>query len=253
MGPQEAAEVVAFWIRELEAMREELNVDWNSAYTTWRNMLSDYAVRWKEWSPLDSEPPTMWDWEERTQFLYQRVRDRGRVDYDETHRAGWKFTPVIFEELSLSEAMSYLGDDTSAFMTMKLDYRVGDRLKASRAEAAKAEKSKRQQPRRKRTREPKPLVVDDDSDDEGGGRHASMQENNGHGKICWDPKTKKPWSKDSDCPVFAEHGCCGFYHPHAPKGTTGIWSSLNDASKQILTAARRGPKDNYGRPGWRGN
>ena len=60
-GPSEASAIVRFWERELTAMRSRLNVDWSSAYTIWRNMLADYAVRWREWSSDDSAPPTMWD------------------------------------------------------------------------------------------------------------------------------------------------------------------------------------------------
>ena len=58
--------------------------------------------------------------------------------------------------------------------------------------------------------------------------------------------TKKPWTNDNDCEVFAKFKCCNFFHPKAPKGTTGAWAHLSVASQLILAKGGRGPDDDFG-------
>ena len=73
-----------------------------------------------------------------------------------------------------------------------------------------------------------------------------FEANNGSGKTCMNMVTKKPWTNDNDCEVFAKFKCCNFFHPKAPKGTTGVWTLLNAGSQQILAKGGRGPGDFFG-------
>ena len=45
----------------------------------------------------------------------------------------------------------------------------------------------------------------------------------------------KPFKKCSDCPFFAKHKVCKYYHADAPAGTTGRRTSLNKKSDKLLT------------------
>ena len=244
-------------MRELTNMRNSQNVDWNSAYTVWRNWLADYATRWREWKPTASAPPSMWNWEKKTAKLYKKVLQRGSVDVIDDLTNAWKKPPVIVRELANSQLLKALGSDSSATVRMtavlrsltnsaadlSLDSNSGNEPTLSKtarkrrktaenkrkfAEAATAESTADQ---------PTPTKAK---------TSVTFEANNGSGKACTNMVTGKPWTNDNDCKIFAKFKCCNFFHAKAPKGTTGVWAHLNAASQQILAKGWRGPDDFFG-------
>jgi hypothetical protein len=260
VGQAEAVAEVGFWVRELTNMRNSQNVDWNSAYTVWRNWLADYATRWREWKPTASAPPNMWDWEKKTAKLYKKVLQRGSVDLIDDLVLAWKKPPVIVRELANSQLLKALGSDSSATVRMtavlrslttsaadlSLDSNYSDGTKLTK----NAKKKKKATAERKRKLGDS---SDDDSEDQPTPNKpktsftfSGFGDGTGAGKACTNMQTHKVWDSDTDCPVYAKFKCCNYFHPKAPSGTTGSWAQLNVASQQILADGGRGPADYFG-------
>jgi len=244
VGPHEAATIVSFWIREFEEMRYESNVDWNTAYTIWRNTLVDYEIRWSEWDPDQHAAPLMWDWEDRTQKIYDKVLGRANLDVFEAHINEWDTTPVIYAEVSISDASTVDPSDASAFTSMTsilttLSTRAS-RTTGTQKTQRTQKKTKRQKQLAKRT-PPKAKKVlfqesdsseesSDDSSDEEPDRAASLEK---FGRPCRN-KAGKTVAKCGDCSFFATNKVCAFYHEDAPPGTTGKRSTLTEAAEAKL-------------------
>ena len=230
VGPTEAAAIVGFWKRELDTMRVEEFVDWNTAYTLWRNMLVDYEVRWSEWDPQLYLPPTMWDWEDHTQEVYNSGRTLARLLLDRNHKPDWDVRPNIIAKVSASEAATADPEDTdiSAFVPMP--------FLPCAARKAKTTKSKRERERKtKRTRARK-AAVDTDSE-EGEESESEADDGDRFGKPCRD-NHGRILKRCNDCKFFSKFGVCRNYHADAPAGTTGAKGRLNKKSLKKLTKMR---------------
>jgi hypothetical protein len=175
------------------------------------------------------------------------------------HRGGWNSPPVIIEEFSISEAIRYLQGDRSATIrlasalaqlptptatTGEFDDGSSDDNDSDSDSDSDDNTISKKKKEKKTTRRKRKLDEGEEFDENG---FQVFEENNGSGKLCVNLQTGKPWDRDKDCPVFAKNKCCNFFHPNAPAGTTGAWSSLNEPSKSILTTAKRGPDNRFGR------
>jgi hypothetical protein len=230
VGKTEAHTVVEFWKREFLEFRFKRNVDWNTAYTFWRNMLVDYEIRCKEWNPSLHARPTMWDWEDRTQRLYERILKRGDLDVYLGHVEAWSLQPVIYREISLTEAIT---EDESAIVSMRSV--LGS---ISLHAPIKPKKTKTTKKKKKKTSKKKAVVSFESESEEEESESEEEVEEVSFGRLCRNQATGEVVKKCRKCPFFAKHGVCGFYHADAPKGTTGKRSTLNNASRKKMEKFR---------------
>ena len=238
VGPTEAAAIVTFWRREFNGMRVKGCVDWSTAYTLWRNMLVDYEVRWSEWNPQLHHPPTMWDWQNHTQETWETMRGRATFVLDKSLMHLWDTRPDIIAQVSTSEAATADPKDTSAFVSRPSPLDVLAAPAGRKVKQSKHKKSRSIKPKRAQGG---PGTESEDSSEEDESEESSEEEDSESedddddqfGKPCCN-KRGKPYKKCGDCPFFAKHKVCKFYHADAPVGTTGAKPSLSAKSNKLL-------------------
>jgi hypothetical protein len=187
----------------------------------------------------------MWDWEKKTAKLYKKVLQRGSVDLIDDLVLAWKKPPVIVRELANSQLLKALGSASSATVRMtavlrslttsaadlSLDSNYSDGTKLT-----KNAKKKKKAADKKRKRDEAAAEAESEESEDSEESEESMSEDDEDdqfGKPCCN-KRGKPFRKCRDCPFFAEHKVCKFYHADAPVGTTGLRPSLNTKSDKLL-------------------
>jgi hypothetical protein len=162
----------------------------------------------------------------------------------------WDTRPDIIAQVSTFEAATANPKDTSAFVSRPSPLDV---LAAPASRKAKSAKSKRKATRsrsRKQAVHTKESEESEESDESDESDEADESEESDEldeseesddeeeaewfGRPCRN-KRGKPYKKCSDCPFFAKHKVCKYYHADAPAGTTGLRSSLNKKSNMLLT------------------
>jgi hypothetical protein len=231
-------------MREFKGMRVKGCVDWSTAYTLWRNMLVDYEVRWSEWNPQLHLPPTMWDWQNHTQETWKTMKGRATFVLDKSLMHFWDTRPDIIAQVSTSGASTADPKDTSAFVSRPSPL---DALAAPAGRKAKTAKSKRKAMRNRSRKqavyteesdeldgseesdESDESEESDESDESGESDESDYEEEDATERFDRPCRNKrgKPVKKCGDCPVFAMHRVCKYYHADAPAGTTGLRTSLN--------------------------
>ena len=229
MGPTEASAIVSFWRREFKGMRVKGCVDWSTAYTLWRNMLVDYEVRWSEWNPQRHLPPTMWDWQDHTQEIWETMKERAAFVLNRSLMHQWDTKPEIIAEVSTSEAATADPEDTdiSAFVSRPspldvLAAPVGRKVKRGKHKKARSRKQKQKEAELDSESEESEELSSSSSDDEEFGKPCR----NEHGHV---------YKKCTSCPFYKKYKVCRNLHADAPPGTTGPRGGLTKKSLKKLT------------------
>jgi hypothetical protein len=206
-------------------------------------MLVDYEVRWSEWKPQLHFPPAMWDWQDHTQEIWETMRGRATFVLDRSLMHQWDTKPDIITEVSTSEAATADPEDTdnSAFVSRPSPLDVlapPANREVTRSKYQKARSIKRKQAQGGPGTESEEFEEssEEDESEESSEEEDSESEDDDDdqfGKPCCN-KRGKPFKKCSDCPFFAKHKVCKFYHADAPVGTTGLRPSLNAKSDKLL-------------------